>query len=225
MSQRFVRCSHCGLPHPLSESVCPSTGLAIRRSAPRAAGAPPQAYAGNRPVPPAAPPPSGRSPVATGSGTHRRNLIGRTIDAKYLFKSVLGEGGMGTVFEAEHVALGRTVAVKVLHPQQARKKVAVKRFHQEARAAGAIGHPNICEVYDLGTLDDGSPYLVMEQLVGKTLADRIGHEGGLPFEDVHRHREPGALGPRRRARKGDRSPRHQAGEHLPHAARRAARRS
>ena len=91
---------------------------------------------------------------------------------------------MGTVFEVENLSIGRTVAVKVLHPNQAKKKIAVKRFHQEARAAGAIGHPNICEVYDLGSLEDGSPYLVMERLVGETLADRIATEGGLPFEDV-----------------------------------------
>jgi serine/threonine protein kinase len=91
---------------------------------------------------------------------------------------------MGTVFEAEHLTIGRSVAVKVLHPNQARKKNAVRRFHQEARAAGGIGHPNICEVYDLGTLDDASPYLVMEKLVGETLADRIASEGGLPFDDV-----------------------------------------
>src|SRR5271170_5875896 len=65
-----------------------------------------------------------------------------------------------------------------------RKKESVKRFHHEARAAGAIGHPNICEVYDLGTLEDGRPYLVMEKLVGRTLADRIKEEGGLPFDDV-----------------------------------------
>src|SRR6185312_15910783 len=85
---------------------------------------------------------------------------------------------------AENLAIGRSVAVKVLHPNQAKKKVAVKRFHQEARAAGAIGHPNICEVYDLGLLEDGSPYLVMEKLVGQTLAERIAREGGLPFDDV-----------------------------------------
>ncbi len=136
-----------------------------------------------RPAPPPAPPPSGRSPSPTGSGAHRHNLIGRTIDGKYRFISVLGEGGMGTVFEAENILLGRAVAVKVLHPQQARKTVAVKRFHQEARAAGKIGHPNICEVYDLGTLENGAPFLVMEKLVGVTLADRIGHDGGLPFEE------------------------------------------
>jgi serine/threonine-protein kinase len=66
--------------------------------------------------------------------------LGKTIDGKYLVRDVLGQGGMGTVFEAEHLALGRQVAVKVLHPNQARKTNAVRRFHQEARAAGAIGH-------------------------------------------------------------------------------------
>jgi eukaryotic-like serine/threonine-protein kinase len=176
MSQRFVRCSHCGLPHPVTETVCPKTGLAMAHGrAPTPGSA--------RPTPPPAPPPSGKSPAATGSGAHRRNLIGRTVDGKYRFISVLGEGGMGTVFEAENILLGRSVAVKVLHPQQARKTVAVKRFHQEARAAGKIGHPNICEVYDLGTLEDGAPFLVMEKLVGVTLADRIGQDGGLPFEE------------------------------------------
>ena len=91
---------------------------------------------------------------------------------------------MGTVYDAEHLGLSRNVAIKVLSPTQAKKRVAVKRFQQEARAAGAIGHPNICEVYDLGQLDDGSPYLVMERLVGATLAERISKEGGLPFPDV-----------------------------------------
>ncbi len=114
----------------------------------------------------------------------QRELIGQTVGGRYRIKGVLGEGGMGTVYDAEHLGLSRQVAIKVLSPAQAKKKVAVKRFQQEARAAGAIGHPNICEVYDLGLLDDGSPYLVMEKLVGQTLAERISKEGGLPFEDV-----------------------------------------
>ncbi len=114
----------------------------------------------------------------------QRELLGQTIGGRYKVKGVLGEGGMGTVYDAEHLGLSRQVAIKVLSPSQAKKKVAVKRFQQEARAAGAIGHPNICEVYDLGLLDDGSPYLVMEKLVGQTLAERIAKEGGLPFDDV-----------------------------------------
>jgi serine/threonine-protein kinase len=114
----------------------------------------------------------------------RRSLVGQLVDGKYMVRSVLGEGGMGAVFEAEHHAIGRIVAMKVLHPAQASKSVAVKRFHQEARAAGGIGHPNICEVFDFGTLSDGSPYLVMECLKGETLASRITVDGGLPFLEV-----------------------------------------
>jgi serine/threonine-protein kinase len=187
MSQRFFRCVHCGLPHDMMQTVCPATGKSIERRrfnessipAQREVSAPPPSQPPFPALPPQAKPMSAAPPRQA-----HRDLIGKTIGGKYLVRSVLGEGGMGAVYEAENTALGRSVAVKVLHPAQARKKVAVKRFHQEARSAGAIGHPNICEVYDLGTLDDGSPYLVMERLVGETLADRIQSEGGLPFDDV-----------------------------------------
>ena len=124
-------------------------------------------------------PKTGRpDPTAEDEG---RALIGRTIDGKYLVRSVLGRGGMGTVYEGVNVKMGRVVALKVLHPRQVKKNESVKRFHQEARAAGAFGHPNICEVYDLGTLEDGSPYLVMERLVGSTLSWRA-KQGVLPFD-------------------------------------------
>jgi serine/threonine-protein kinase len=166
-------------------TVCPLTGKILFLQDDYARPPLPEAPASRVPRAPrrpsSHPPPRSEGKTAIAS---LHGLLGRTIDGKYIVRSVLGEGGMGTVYEAEHITLGRAVAVKVLHPQQARKKVAVKRFHMEARAAGAIGHPNICEVYDLGTLDDGSPYLVMERLVGRTLADRIANEGGLPFDDV-----------------------------------------
>jgi serine/threonine protein kinase len=181
MSQRFIRCPHCGLPHDGLQVICPSTGQVIRRDKGERGGG----SEGRIPVAQARPaPPQHDKPSTMPPKGPSRDLISRTIGSKYVVRAVLGEGGMGTVFEAEHLTIGRSVAVKVLHPNQARKKDAVRRFHQEARAAGAIGHPNICEVYDLGTLDDGSPYLVMEKLVGETLADRIAAEGGLPFEDV-----------------------------------------
>jgi len=111
-------------------------------------------------------------------------LVGTLIGGKYRVRDVLGHGGMGTVFEALREGLGNTVAIKVLHPNQLQKKDAVQRFHQEARAAARIGHPNICEVYDVGTLEDGRPYLVMDRLTGVTLADRIQSLGGLPFQEV-----------------------------------------
>ena len=184
MIQRFIRCPHCGLPHPVEQAVCPGTGQALRTKSSR----PP------RPSPAPAGPPMPGAPRESAAPPSRPavagHLLGRTIGGRYRVRGVLGEGGMGTVFEAEHVALGRSVAVKVLRATQAThardlgSRESIRRFHQEARAAGAIGHPNICGVNDLGTLDDGSPYIVMERLIGETLADRIASEGGLPFEDV-----------------------------------------
>ncbi len=111
-------------------------------------------------------------------------LLGQTLGGRYKIRGVLGKGGMGMVYDAEHIGLRRQVAIKVMNLARARTDVAVQRFEREARAAGAIHHPNICEVFDLGTTDDGRPYLVMERLVGMTLADRLEREGPLPFQDV-----------------------------------------
>lgn len=112
------------------------------------------------------------------------DLVGRIVGERYELLGVLGEGGMGTVYEAAHLGLDRLVAVKVLSAEQAKKQVAVKRFQQEARTAGAIGHPNICEIYDMGSLDDGRPYLVMEKLVGRTFAEVIADRRKLSFSDL-----------------------------------------
>jgi eukaryotic-like serine/threonine-protein kinase len=106
-------------------------------------------------------------------------LLGTILAERYKILSVIGQGGMGTVFQATHLDLDRPVAIKVLNPQQITKKAAVLRFHNEARTAGSIGHPNICEVYDLGTLPSGSPYIVMEYLTGDTLAAHIARHGKL----------------------------------------------
>jgi eukaryotic-like serine/threonine-protein kinase len=106
-------------------------------------------------------------------------LIGTILAERYKILSVIGQGGMGTVFLANHLDLDRPVAIKVLNPQQITKQAAVLRFHNEARTAGSIGHPNICEVYDLGTLPSGSPYIVMEYLTGDTLAAHIARHGKL----------------------------------------------
>ncbi|MBX3228373.1 MAG: serine/threonine protein kinase [Labilithrix sp.] len=182
------------MPHAASERLCPNTGLRLE---PRRQTADPREARESRDAsaragaPPVVPPPAASKPRVADAPSPGREptreqeeLIGKTINGRYQIKGILGEGGMGTVYDAEHLGLSRQVAVKVLSPSQAKKRVAVKRFQQEARAAGGIGHPNICEVYDLGQLEDGSPFLVMERLGGQTLADRIGKEGGLPYGDV-----------------------------------------
>ncbi len=96
---------------------------------------------------------------------------GTVIDDKYQVKGLLGKGGMGVVYEATQTALERRVAIKILHHQYKKDKNSIERFHREARAAGRIGHDNICEVTDLGTLESGSPYLVMPLLQGHSLGE------------------------------------------------------
>jgi serine/threonine protein kinase len=103
---------------------------------------------------------------------HRHSVLGQRIN-NYELKELIGEGGMGAVYLAEHPVLHRQVAVKILHPMFAKDGDLVARFFNEARAANAIGHQNIIDVMDVGTLPDGLPYLIMELLRGESLASRI----------------------------------------------------
>jgi tRNA A-37 threonylcarbamoyl transferase component Bud32 len=106
--------------------------------------------------------------------------IGQVLDKKYKLSRLLGEGGMGAVYEARHVVIGRRCAVKFLHAEIAHNEEVVKRFIREAQAASAIGHPNIIDIYDFGVADDGAPYLVMEFLEGVSLADELEQRRKLP---------------------------------------------
>jgi len=99
-------------------------------------------------------------------------VLGNTI-GNYKVTARLGEGGMGVVYLAEHPALGRKAAIKVLHPQMAADPQVVSRFFQEARASNAIRHPNIVDTYDFGTLADGASYIIMEYLEGENLRVRL----------------------------------------------------
>jgi serine/threonine protein kinase len=96
-------------------------------------------------------------------------LTGLILDGKYRLTVPLGQGGMGVVYAAEHVMLGKRLAVKLLKPQFASDKIAFARFQQEAVNASRIGNPHIIQVIDLGTAPDGSPFMVMEFLEGETL--------------------------------------------------------
>ena len=90
----------------------------------------------------------------------------------------LGQGGMGSVYEALHQTLGRHVAIKVLHPEVARNEEFALRFANEARASNIVDHPDVVQITDHGSLPDGIPYIVMEYLKGESLGHRIEHLGG-----------------------------------------------
>jgi serine/threonine-protein kinase len=106
---------------------------------------------------------------------------GQVIDGRYRLRRLCGRGGMGWVYEAEHEAIGRTVALKILHPQYSRSQDIAERFRREARAASMIGHPHIAEVFDFGTTGDGCLYIAMEFLEGQDLGQLLEDEGLLPI--------------------------------------------
>ena len=111
-------------------------------------------------------------------------MIGSRVN-NYEIVSVLGEGGMGTVYLAVHPVMGRKAAIKLLRRELAEDQTLVARFVNEARAANAIRHPNIIDVIDVGTLpDNGLPYMMMEFLEGENLAQRLARTGTLPVSEA-----------------------------------------
>jgi eukaryotic-like serine/threonine-protein kinase len=105
--------------------------------------------------------------------------IGQVIENKYRINRLIGEGGMGAVYEGENVRINRRVAIKVLHAAFTGNAEVMQRFEREAQAAGRIGNDHILEVLDLGSLDDGDRFIVMEFLDGDSLSGRIKDVGRL----------------------------------------------
>jgi serine/threonine-protein kinase len=108
-----------------------------------------------------------------------KQRLGTNVDGKYRLRAILGIGGMGVVYEAQHLFLDRTVALKVLHPRYEDAHDAAERFLREARTAGTLGHRAIVSVLDAGFLDGTTPYLVMQHLIGENVKQRIVRRGGL----------------------------------------------
>jgi serine/threonine protein kinase len=111
-------------------------------------------------------------------------LIGKTLPGGYLILELVGVGGMGRVYRAEQTALGRTVAVKIIHPHLVGEENAAARFITEARASSRLNHPNSVGIIDFGKSPDGQLYLVMEFLRGRDLARVAYEEGPLPFRRI-----------------------------------------
>ncbi|MDB4967763.1 MAG: serine/threonine protein kinase [Myxococcales bacterium] len=107
-------------------------------------------------------------------------LIGHTLADRYRLTRKIGEGGMGSVYEALHIALAKPVAVKVLREKYLDRPEVARRLVQEARMASSIRHENIVDITDSGSTEDGRTYVVMEHLAGQSLAELLRREGALP---------------------------------------------
>jgi serine/threonine-protein kinase len=110
--------------------------------------------------------------------------IGELVAGKYRVERVLGQGGMGVVVAAMHEQLAQRVAIKMLLPEAKASPNALARFTREARAAAAIRGQHVARVLDVGELEGGAPYIVMEYLEGRDLADTIAERGPLPPEEA-----------------------------------------
>jgi serine/threonine protein kinase len=107
-------------------------------------------------------------------------MIGRVIGARYRILERLGAGGMGVVYQVEHVSMGKIAALKMLHPALVTDREVLRRFQREAQAVSLLTHPNTVQVFDFGE-SEGSLYMVMEYLRGENLATLLRRSGPLPW--------------------------------------------
>jgi serine/threonine-protein kinase len=121
-----------------------------------------------------------RDGTALRSASASTDLMGTVVADRYHILKKLGEGGMGQVYLAEHVKMGRKSALKVMNPGMNQDADAIARFNREASNASRLNHPNICAIYDFGETPDGLIYLAMEFIEGTSLTSLVEKSGALP---------------------------------------------
>ena len=110
--------------------------------------------------------------------------LGKLVAQRYQLEKLLGEGGMGAVWSAVHVVTKKRVALKFLKANAASSPLHVRRFLREARAASAVRHPNVVAIHDVVELENGSPVMVMDFLVGESLAQRLERQKLIPLPEL-----------------------------------------
>jgi eukaryotic-like serine/threonine-protein kinase len=121
-----------------------------------------------------------RSPLRPAASAGSQGLVGQLLGDRYHIESRIGEGGMGEVYLATHVLMGRRCALKVMSQSLSRDPDAVTRFNREATNASRISHPNVCAIYDFGLTPEGLVYLAMEFVDGRTLSALAEERGPIP---------------------------------------------
>jgi serine/threonine protein kinase len=119
-------------------------------------------------------------PDRPSTGQRRDPRIGTVVAGKYAVVRLIGDGGMGSVYEARHETLSRRFAIKFMRPEYAARPDIQHRFENEAKLAGSLEHPNLAAVTDFGRSSDGAPYLVMEYLEGRDCGHLLRESGPLP---------------------------------------------
>ncbi len=112
----------------------------------------------------------------------RDPFIGKMIGGKFSIESLIGDGGMSIVYKAIQQGINRPIAIKILRDELCDDQANVKRFQREAKAVSQLMHPNLVSIHDIGVASTGQPYMVMEYLQGKSLAEILEEEGKMSIE-------------------------------------------
>jgi serine/threonine-protein kinase len=124
-------------------------------------------------------------PIATRKPVDDREVIGHMMGGKYHVLARIGQGGMGAVYRVRQVFFNRDMALKMLDSARVADGVQLRRFQQEGIAANSLNHPSLVRVHDVGLLDNGQPYLVMDLIVGETLAVYLKRNGPMTLKDIN----------------------------------------